>query len=830
MANSTATQYPYDIISTTQFYDESTTQAPDTIDSVTTGMTIALAYGATHLILLLILAIHIYLQSRKQGDPLTIRHFFIALWAERGIYAPLLIHIYDTATDLGVIYEWYQLAQIEKEGKNLKSLDMEQFFWTAIGFMIAYRALLGLAGAGAFVVGGLQYGDRLNCEWFCDPLGKCFDKWERLAQCCCCCYIPLYIFALILYLIAFIITAALGFVFGALELLIFAGIYIDFQEKKDNSDAKPGAGVGQKICQSTEGILESLPEVIMQSVFVMRAVNDETLKKASGDIFILVLFSIFASLLSITSKYVWIDEVMVKVEAKELMIKKRESEVSDIKALELPKKTQTAQTVNKDKGAKDTKQMKLVGTCICVPSHNVSYGYIIRVVWRLAAVTARFVIFALIWVVLGGAFEIVLVPSMVLLWYIAIFFYAFCGHCSMLSTQIQSGVNKLFKSQRIPLCDDDIKQSICGINWFVDCVSIVLFCIIFGLLFGALILCLSIAGIVFQLGIAVLSGRAIYIIRVFENFLLMSIISIFTFLKFNCLYCADAHERHVLDNQRIMTWLIVGWVSVILHTCMTFLMDKVIDKDYKMDVATIVDNIQKDLEEKYKEYIKLQQRLVKLARIRAYMRRHTKEEIAIRYKDKFLPDCICGAKLVPMRRKDILISYNDSKTVIICSKCLQGIYEQEDYEIIAWHCIKDDLVQHVIKQDVNNADKKAYYDLCIDCGHTEEAGKDGNQVLRLGTMLRSPTTAFQASVIVQTDVKSLEAIIGNDKDLEIKEDEEQEPMDETALLMVSGKIELMKTNDGGTKKSEKSEEYNSDDDVLNNDEEKESEYVTPGGD
>ncbi len=106
----------------------------------------------------------------------------------------------------------------------------------------------------------------------------------------------------------------------------------------------------------------------MQSVFYMRAINDERLNAAAGDIVYLVAFSIAASMLSITSKYVWVDEYMVKESTKALVIKKDDPENDGI----------------------------LMGGCCCVRGYNISYGYIIRVMWRLAAVIARFVIIALV--------------------------------------------------------------------------------------------------------------------------------------------------------------------------------------------------------------------------------------------------------------------------------------------------------------------------------------------------------------------------------------------------------------------------------------------------
>ena len=69
--------------------------------------------------------------------------------------------------------------------------------------------------------------------------------------------------------------------------------------------------------------MESLPEVIMQTVFVIRSVNDDYLRKLEsqdgGDVLILIMISIVASLISITNKYVWIDEMMVISNCKSLV-------------------------------------------------------------------------------------------------------------------------------------------------------------------------------------------------------------------------------------------------------------------------------------------------------------------------------------------------------------------------------------------------------------------------------------------------------------------------------------------------------------------------------
>ena len=54
----------------------------------------------------------------------------------------------------------------------------------------------------------------------------------------------------------------------------YPGIWLDSEERDEDNR---GAGPAQKVFQSSEGVLEALPEVIMQSVFYMRAANHEHL-------------------------------------------------------------------------------------------------------------------------------------------------------------------------------------------------------------------------------------------------------------------------------------------------------------------------------------------------------------------------------------------------------------------------------------------------------------------------------------------------------------------------------------------------------------------------
>lgn len=67
------------------------------------GLEITLFYGGVQFVLLLILAISIHFNAKKQGEDLSCHKFFRRLWDLRGIYTPLVVHIYDTATGMCTI-------------------------------------------------------------------------------------------------------------------------------------------------------------------------------------------------------------------------------------------------------------------------------------------------------------------------------------------------------------------------------------------------------------------------------------------------------------------------------------------------------------------------------------------------------------------------------------------------------------------------------------------------------------------------------------------------------------------------------------------------------
>eukprot|EP01084_Bolivina_argentea_P076351 138370_1 len=89
--------------------------------------------------ILLLLALALYIKRTGEHESIKSTSFWKDLWNQRKIYAPIIIHVYDTATDIGVVYYYYILMIDEQEnGINYKSLNMTIFFWTGIAFLIVY--------------------------------------------------------------------------------------------------------------------------------------------------------------------------------------------------------------------------------------------------------------------------------------------------------------------------------------------------------------------------------------------------------------------------------------------------------------------------------------------------------------------------------------------------------------------------------------------------------------------------------------------------------------------------------------------------------------------
>ena len=266
------------------------------------------------------------------------------VWALKKIFAPLIVHFYDCATDLGVVYYWYTLMKEEQDGiYEYDAVDMKIYFWCGVTFLILYRVVMFALLCWAFF-----QGDDIK---FYDPL------------------------LLLLHL----------YVFRA-AYLSYKDNEKEIEKRKQAKDSKatpatsdPETGsatavtpkideldIEMSLMQFTALLLESgfesLPQIILQSVFIIRSYNDERLRTDS--IWLLGL-SIIASLVSISDKFVTADE--------------------------------TAQDFYAESPKFDA-----VSKGLCFNKETLWYS--VRVLWRTCHIANGFVVYVLIWTVLGGAF------------------------------------------------------------------------------------------------------------------------------------------------------------------------------------------------------------------------------------------------------------------------------------------------------------------------------------------------------------------------------------------------------------------------------------------
>eukprot|EP01083_Nonionella_stella_P131734 400436_1 len=307
---------------------------------------LSIIYFSVNIIFLGGLGLIVYKQG---GHEVKSKTYLQDIWSQRKIYAPLLIHFYDTATDIGVIYNWYQLMQIEQDPTkdvDYKSVDMEVFFWTGITFLIVYRFCLF-----CWCVLAWLFGDDDDGRWYHPLLVLC----------------DLYIFATVYESFT---NAKKIVIKNAKTRLHNLEVLRQLQAKTKGVsktkvkldslvDVEPVSK--QYSVQFGEAILESMPQIVLQSVFMVRSANARGLNEESN--VLLLMLSVIASLISISNKYVYVD---------------------------------------RQESAKWARSIKLRRKLFPDPK-CVQYWYIARVVWRLFHIMSRFCVFVLVWTVMGGA-------------------------------------------------------------------------------------------------------------------------------------------------------------------------------------------------------------------------------------------------------------------------------------------------------------------------------------------------------------------------------------------------------------------------------------------
>ena len=92
-----------------------------------------ISYFSLYLLLLFIISLVSYDSNKSKKEWLS------SVWKRKSIYTPVIVHIYDTATDIGVLILWAQLAFDENKDVNVTHVDIKAFFYLGLSFLLLYR-------------------------------------------------------------------------------------------------------------------------------------------------------------------------------------------------------------------------------------------------------------------------------------------------------------------------------------------------------------------------------------------------------------------------------------------------------------------------------------------------------------------------------------------------------------------------------------------------------------------------------------------------------------------------------------------------------------------
>lgn len=306
--------------------------------------------------------VNIYLSTPNANKEGVLTYF----WSRRRIFSTLIIMFLDTATDISVLINWYILMVNESNDDiNYISVDMKTFFWPLLGCFILYNIIM------LFIA--------------CDSSHICD--------------LPLVIFQLFPFRAGYIsLIASHGAnddkesggkqTKAGMEKAISAshkdtenmeedkadteyhGPYDDPEDRKLQKEQEAKAaeldtnqtGIIQDRMLLIQGTLQTLPALVLQSVFWVRSFNDPILAKDNSS---LVVFSVIASLISVSARYV------VFVDADYINVGK--------------------------------------GSCF-------NLWYWITIIYRVLSILASFIVFVLLWVIVGGVWLLFWVVISFVVW------------------------------------------------------------------------------------------------------------------------------------------------------------------------------------------------------------------------------------------------------------------------------------------------------------------------------------------------------------------------------------------------------------------------------
>eukprot|EP01084_Bolivina_argentea_P105872 189607_1 len=261
--------------------------------------------------------------------------FLQCIWLKRAIYMQTLMHLVDTASDLFVLLLWWFYSRSDdKIGNILNPLNITILFWISFGSIIVYRVISILV---------VIYIDKSNDA---TSLAICLDVIL--------CLFDMYILK-----------------------TSYLAIKVDCNEPMTK----------QKTIHLCEAVFESLPQFIIQSVFIIHAGNN-----VFSSYFIIVCVSLLSSILNVTNKCVWLDMDGVVEEAK--------------------------------------------NANYCRQSPFINKWYMLRIIWRVSHIVTNLTIVSLIWCVFTVKMLVIFLSISFVIWLIFIWWASYqtrfiSGICDM---------------------------------------------------------------------------------------------------------------------------------------------------------------------------------------------------------------------------------------------------------------------------------------------------------------------------------------------------------------------------------------------------------------
>lgn len=236
------------------------------------------------------------------------------IWKTKWIYYSVLATLYDQATDIAVVLYWYDLSiKDKKDNDYVEHMDMVLMFWLGLSILIAARVVA--------------------CVVLFDTGRGIFNS-----------------------------------ILGLFDLFVVRQVW----EAVTNNEIEPTEDMRR--AQMGEVIIESIPQIILQSVFLIRTINNENSENNELNTIIIVV-SLFFSVISCSNKYIAVDGKLGDFPGMfDASIEKLECQCC---------KSKVKQNINYP---------------------MVNYGYLARVIWRILNVISRLTLYGLLWSVVGGIF------------------------------------------------------------------------------------------------------------------------------------------------------------------------------------------------------------------------------------------------------------------------------------------------------------------------------------------------------------------------------------------------------------------------------------------